>query len=248
MNSSPFLRRLKVFLRFPIFVYYTVLVRVRVEKVLEKRKEKSRPYPEVKRWRNLWTKASLKAVDVRYSFSFGEDFRLEDNMVVISNHRSFLDILLIEQLIQRLDGKTSTFVAKKELMSFPVMGRLIVLLGALFIDRSVPRDFVKLVSSVKKILKEHPHGNMFVVFPEGTRNKGKDKRSLGVFKEGFLKLSQSQNLNILPVFIEGNVENYLEDVGLPQQDIDVKVGSVIKTEGKTLSEVVELYKAQFRLP
>ena len=229
------------------FLISSILVRNKLERKLKYTEDKAMPHPEMLKTRSDWAVNSLNTLGLEPEIVFNEDFRLEDNMVLICNHRSFLDILIIESLMKKLHKKQSTFVAKKELKSSFVLGRLYTLFGALFIDRDNPRDFIKLLRQIKKIIKEFPKGNVFVIYPEGTRNKNKDINSIEVFKEGFLKIANQTKVNILPVFIEGGVESYFENVGGDKRKIKVRVGAIIETENKSVKDIENIYKQSFNL-
>ena len=80
----------------------------------------------------------------------------------ISNHASYLDILILGSLL-----KTS-FVAKKEVSKWPLLGILAKLQNTIFIDR-------KIASVKKQKNKVLNHLNMkknLVIFPEGTSSDG----------------------------------------------------------------------------
>lgn len=229
------------------FAFLSYLIKRDLEKILKNEENKSKPNPKMLNIRKAWAQKSLEIIGLKPEIIFDEDFRLEDNMVLICNHRSLLDILLIEYLVGKLSNKKSTFVAKKELKSNFLFGRLYELFGALFIDRKNPRDFIKTLRTIKNIKKEYPTGNMFVIYPEGTRLKNSGTKEIGEFKEGFLKIAHQTKTNILPVFIDGGVESYFEDYDKEKGPIKIKVGSIIQSENTTVDAIEIDYKKKFNL-
>jgi 1-acyl-sn-glycerol-3-phosphate acyltransferase len=114
----------------------------------------------------------------------------------VSNHVGTFDIMLMLAYIGRPFG----FIAKKELMFAPFFNMWIAMLGGLFIDRKNPRKALKTISAgVKKIQR----GGCMLIFPEGTRSKG---RGLLPFKSGAIKLATNSLAPIVPIAISGSYD------------------------------------------
>jgi len=222
------------------FYFRTKKIRIKLEK--------NRDLDNVKKQKYRWSKLILKMFKVKFdskeNIKYAEGFKLEDNLLIISNHRSFLDILILEQSLQTLNKKNTTFIAKKELKTTPLIGKVIELMNVLFIDRNNPRDFINLLKKIKERLKEQPKGNLFVIFPEGTRNKEQTK--FGNFKEGYLKIAEKNKLNILPVYIKGNPEKYLEQYDGSKPKIEVFIGNIINVKDKKAEDIEKEYKEQLK--
>lgn len=125
----------------------------------------------------------------------------------VSNHVGIFDIVLALAYIGRPFG----FIAKKELLFLPFINMWIHILGGLFIDRLNIRKAVKTINlGIKKI---QAGGNM-LVFPEGTRSKG---RGLLPFRSGAIKLATNSLAPIVPIAISGSYDVF---------EIDGRVHSV----------------------
>ena len=235
---------LKKILLIPKLIKF-IIVSIRLKNRLKKNKNKNEKNRKEK---HQWSKFIINLLEVDFnkdsSIEYSKDFRLEDNLLLISNHRSFLDILIIEQVIQKLNNKNSSFIAKKELLKIPIVGNIIKSFGTLFIDRGNPRDFITLLKTIKKQLKETEKDNIFVIFPEGTRDRIINNKGMNSFKEGYLKIAQKNSLNILPIFIEGNTENYLENIGEQKNPIKVHIFNIINIENKTNEEIENKYNEE----
>ncbi len=85
-----------------------------------------------------------------------------------SNHLSYLDIIV---LMSQLDA---TFLSKKEVAGWPVLGFLARCVGTLFIDRTRKSDLVRVIAEVRTRLDR---GQGVIVFPEGTSTDGSEVRS-----------------------------------------------------------------------
>jgi lyso-ornithine lipid O-acyltransferase len=82
---------------------------------------------------------------------------------LVSNHVSYVDIILLYGI---LDG---TFVAKKEVRSWPFLGFMAQTLGVIFVDRNRKRDVTRVNKEQSSSLKEQ-HG--IILFPEGGTSDG----------------------------------------------------------------------------
>lgn len=87
---------------------------------------------------------------------------LDANPLFVSNHVSYLDIPVIGSVFQ------GSFVAKKEVASWPLFGLLAKLQHTAFIDRS-KNAVLESKNAVQPMIRE---GRTLIVFPEGTSSDG----------------------------------------------------------------------------
>jgi 1-acyl-sn-glycerol-3-phosphate acyltransferase len=83
--------------------------------------------------------------------------------LLISNHLSYLDILIYSSL------SPCVFVSKKEVRSWPIFGRMASMAGTVFIDRSRSADARRVNFEMQNALA---CGAVVVLFPEGTSSDG----------------------------------------------------------------------------
>jgi len=114
----------------------------------------------------------------------------------VSNHAGAFDIILALAYIGRPFG----FIAKKELLLVPMLNIWIYLLGGLFIDR---KNIRKAIGTINMGIKKIQNGNGMLIFPEGTRSKG---RGLLPFRSGAIKLATHSLAPIVPIAISGSYE------------------------------------------
>jgi len=79
--------------------------------------------------------------------------------LLVSNHLSYVDVVV---LASRLE---CSFVAKKDVESWPIIGALCRSVGTIFIDRSNRRDLARVNREIAQALEE---GRGVVLFAEGT--------------------------------------------------------------------------------
>ena len=118
------------------------------------------------------------------------------NTVVISNHVSHLDgPVLFEAL-----GKDFKAVVKKEIFSWPFLGRVLRRAGFIAVNR---RDRIQSGQALSRAAESLREGACFLVFPEGTRSR---TGALGTFKRGGFAIGIEAKSRIVPVVVQGGRE------------------------------------------
>lgn len=115
--------------------------------------------------------------------------------VLYANHYSDLDPLLLVALSKR----PITFVAKKETLKFPFIGKVVKILEGVTIDRANLRSQIIAIDAAVKMIED---GHNVVIFPEGTRTRNPDLM-IGEFKPGAFKLSYRTGASIIPCALYG---------------------------------------------
>lgn len=128
----------------------------------------------------------------------GEENVPDEPVLFIGNHRSFFDILITYSRCKRLTG----YVAKKEMDKYPSLRTWMRRLHCLFLDRENPKEGLKAVLQGIEYLK---NGISVCIFPEGTRNTGKEL-SLLPFKDGALKMADKTGCAIVPMSMNNTAE------------------------------------------
>lgn len=114
--------------------------------------------------------------------------------VFILNHLSDIDpIIAYDCLTPR-----GIWVAKRELFDAPVIGKAVMKMGAIPVDR-----FSTDITSIKLIMKAISDGRTIAVFPEGTRIE-KEQRGVVLPRPGLLALFARLRCPIVPAYIDGS--------------------------------------------
>ncbi len=113
----------------------------------------------------------------------------ENGVLVASNHRSYLDIVVI------LAHLKAAFLAKKELASWPLFGLAAKRGNTVFVDRSSAQSRTAARQALGEKLSQ---GISVVVFPEGTTSAGP---GILPFKKGIFHLAATQEIPVVPVAI-----------------------------------------------
>ena len=118
----------------------------------------------------------------------------EKPAIVISNHQSALDILVL--------GKTftpgMTVTAKRALKFFPFLGWFMLASGTFFLDRTRGEKARKVLDGALASLKRD--NRALFIFPEGTRS-GTTKLDLLPFKKGAFHLAKQAQIPIVPFVV-----------------------------------------------
>lgn len=125
--------------------------------------------------------------------------RIPDQPVLfVANHQGLFDILLLIGYLERPIG----FIAKEEIKKIPIVNKWMIEMQCVFIDRSNRRAAVKVIDDGIELLNS---GQSMVIFPEGTRGKG---REINPFKSGSLRLATRSGVPIVPVTVDGTYQVY----------------------------------------
>lgn len=122
-----------------------------------------------------------------------ENIPTDTPVLFVSNHRSNLDILLM----QTTAGVPVGFVAKKELGKIPLLGFWMCDIGCVFLDRANIKSAVK---SISEGVEHIESGCSMSICPEGTRSHDGEMKD---FKDGSLKMATKANVPVIPVAVIG---------------------------------------------
>jgi 1-acyl-sn-glycerol-3-phosphate acyltransferase len=155
--------------------------------------------------------------------------------VVVSNHESFADILLISHLPWEMK-----WLSKAELFRIPIMGWMMWLAGDIPVKRGFGPSAAEAIERCRRVLSRRVS---VMIFPEGTRSRTAE---LLPFKDGAFRLAIEAGVPILPLAVSGT------RTALPKHDwrfgrsvAEVQVLEPVVTAGLTLADVPAL-KARVR--
>ena len=157
--------------------------------------------------------------------------------VIIANHQSFVDILLLLSLSPKIVMVTKGWVWKS-----PIFGRIVQYAGFYTIEEG----YEHLVDSLSSLVKE---GYSIVVFPEGTRSEDCEIKR---FHKGAFYLAEKLQLDITPLVIYGTglISSKKQPFYIKNGEIIVKTISDSKGQeiikNRTYQEKTKYYKALFQ--
>lgn len=149
--------------------------------------------------------------------------------VVVSNHESFADILLISHLPWEMK-----WLSKAELFRIPVLGWMMWLAGDIPVRRGRARSALEALQRCRTVLERRVS---VMIFPEGTRSTGE----LLPFKDGAFRLAIEAGVPVLPLALLGT------GTALPKRGwrvgratAEVRVLEPIETAGLSLADTPAL--------
>lgn len=178
-----------------------------------------------------WARSLVKVAGVTVVTTGEENIPPEGSVLFVSNHQGNFDIPILLGYIE----KPKAFIAKIELLKFPLIRTWMIHLKCVFMDRSDIRQSLKVINQAADHLKE---GYSMVIFPEGTRSKNE---SLGEFKPGSLKLALKAGVPIVPVAIQGSYK-IMEQNGflIKPAHVEITIFAPIPTAGLSKEQAAEL--------
>lgn len=159
--------------------------------------------------RKTWMKLQIKMLGIKLEQVGTLDMSCD---MVIMNHQSLLDIVVMEYLHDR----DLAWVAKKEISNLFFFGHIIKAPRMISIDREDKSGIVTLMKETKDRLSK---GRPIAIFPEGTRNNGK---TISKFKIGTKMVANKYNLRVQPVVLM-NTRKILDSKTLKATPGTVKV-------------------------
>tara|TARA_B110001452_G_scaffold4425_1_gene4106 strand:- start:1110 stop:1847 length:738 start_codon:yes stop_codon:yes gene_type:complete len=154
-------------------------------------------YKNAKAIKFLWSKWMSFLVGVKLETVFLSKLDLQKNYIICANHKSYLDILLMYQIIDQ----DFAFLGKSELLKWPVINMFF----KRGVDIPVYRDSkTRAAECLILAKKEIKKGRSIVIFPEGGwENSETEMRR---FKNGAFQLAIDSNCPILPVTFKNNYD------------------------------------------
>jgi 1-acyl-sn-glycerol-3-phosphate acyltransferase len=150
--------------------------------------------------------------------------------VVVSNHESFADILLISHLPWEMK-----WLSKAEMFRIPVLGWMMHLAGDIPIKRGFGPSAIEAIARCREALAKRVS---VMIFPEGTRSTTAD---LLPFKDGAFRLAIDAGVPILPLVVQGTGTVLRKhDWRFGRSIASVRVLEPVETTGLTAADVESL--------
>lgn len=137
---------------------------------------------------DVWSRWTFPLLGVQLHRVAGDLPRRLGPFLVIANHRSPLDILVLQHLVG------GVILSHHGVADFPVVGDAARATDTIFVDRADSRSGAKAIRTMRRRLREKRN---VIVFPEGTTYAGDEVRP---FKRGaFSSAKRMPEVSVLPV-------------------------------------------------
>lgn len=181
-------------------------------------------YQDLSRARQSYSNKVLQFLNIKVNI-IGEVPK-KDKILYAINHRSLLDILVMENVFSRYN-KNGTWIAKQELFDDPIYGKFFEYSGCISVDLENKRGLIKFFKTIKNTFSKVDDMNLYI-FPEGERYKGEGIKK---FQSGAAKIAKANNLDVVPVYINDKLEEVFK--AAPFEDtytVNVHIGDIISYE------------------
>ena len=146
-----------------------------------------------------WAKRLLRILRIKIMLS-GEvlKFLSKDTYLIVSNHISWLDIPVIFSL------KPITFVSATDIKTWPIIGMLAKISGAIFVDRDRKSSLIEVIQAMNHHFKNDKQS--ICIFPEGITSNG---YQVLPFKSNLFQSAFESNKLLLPLSIKYKENNVI---------------------------------------
>ena len=178
-----------------------------------------------------WSKLNLKTIFSPVRIIGLEKIDASRTHVYAVNHASAIDIPVLYACLPF----QFRIVHKKELLSYPIVGRHLKRSGQVCVDQQNPARSIGQIKSAVRTLKA---GMPLVIFPEGGRSA--DGR-IQPFLPGAFFLAIKAQEDIVPIALVGTYELLpMDTYHIKPRPLEMRIGNPIATSGLSLRNMEEL--------
>lgn len=191
-------------------------------------------YPLAYRLHRLWGIGNLWLMGIAYKVKKETRLNKDQTYIILSNHTSVMDIMLLYALISR---HAMVFIGKAELSKIPVFG-YVYRKSNILVDRKSP---ISGIHALKEAKIKIDSGRSICIFPEG--GVPKTSNILARFKDGAFALAIEKQIPLVLFSVYGMKQRFPYNFfkGGPGR-IYVHRHAPISTEGMSLSDKEALKK------
>ena len=177
------------------------------------------------------TRTVLRLMGCRLEAAGLERLPLRGPLVLACNHASYADVVALVALLPR----DVLFVAKREVLGYPLVAGFVRRCGHLTVDRW---DAVQSVADADVVARALDAGSAVLFFPEGTFVAATGLRP---FRLGAFMAAARAEVPVLPIALSGTRHVLRGDFGLPRPGpIALWVGDPIRPTGTEMAALVTL--------
>lgn len=189
-------------------------------------------YPLFFKIARLWARVILIGMGFRYSIKGTENFEEGKSYMLVANHTSMTDIML---MLLAVKNHPFVFIGKKELVNIPIFG-FIYKRVCILVDRENSKSRFAVFERAQKRIQQ---GLSICIFPEG--GVPDESILLDEFKDGAFRIAIEHQLTIVPITFYDNKKRFSFTFfsGSPGK-MRAKIHPTIETIGKTMDDKLHL--------
>jgi len=189
-------------------------------------------YPLFFKIARLWARVILIGMGFRYSIKGTENFEAGKSYMLVANHTSMTDIML---MLLAVKNHPFVFIGKKELVNIPIFG-FIYKRVCILVDRENSKSRFAVFERAQNRIQQ---GLSICIFPEG--GVPDESILLDEFKDGAFRIAIEHQLTIVPITFYDNKKRFSFTFfsGSPGK-MRAKIHPTIETIGKTMDDKLHL--------
>ncbi len=168
-----------------------------------------------------WARSLIRLGGGKIEVVGAENIPAGQPVVFISNHQGNYDIPIMLGHVPT----PKAFISKIEVLKLPLIRTWMKFMQCAFMDRKDIRQSLRTINEAAQSIRS---GYSMVIFPEGTRGKGKP---MAEFKAGSFKLAQKAGVPIIPVTIDGSWRLMEEHGYMKPANVKVTIHPSVPTAG-----------------
>jgi 1-acyl-sn-glycerol-3-phosphate acyltransferase len=178
-----------------------------------------------------FARAFFRLAGIPVAVSGCEHLPAAGNYVLLANHGSYLDGILLVAALERQHA----FIAKNEFVGHAISRLFLSALGSLYVERF---DAARGVEDVRRFTAHARGGERLAVFPEGTFTR---QTGLRPFLMGAFVIAAEAGIPVVPVTISGAREILRDGSWVPVRGaVRIAIGAPIAVQGSVWEAAVEL--------
>jgi 1-acyl-sn-glycerol-3-phosphate acyltransferase len=167
----------------------------------------------------------------RITISGKENLNKFDPMIIVSNHTSYVDVILLIAILP----SNIIFIGKKEMLKTPIIRTFFKKMGDIAVDRL---DFTQSLEDTEKIKSALQQKQSLIIFPEGTFTYATGLRP---FKYGAFKVAMETRSPICPIALKGTRHILRDGTKIPRRgNIKVTICEPLLPKDQGWHEIVRL--------
>ena len=182
----------------------------------------------------------------RVEYVNAEKLPLKGPAIIVANHQHIFDV----SVIHCKSKPWVNWVAKKELADIPFLGRIVLKMGTMPVDRN-KSDF----SVAKSMFEKIKNKEVIALFPQGTRVMTSEQMATTIPKTGAVHIAIRTNTPLIPVGILGNFKLFskvkvvvgdpIDFSNVPKDKIDAD--ELMKLTVDVMTKIYELIGIEYNL-
>jgi len=169
-----------------------------------------------------WLLMRLVRIGYRINVTGGDDFPRTGGCLVVCNHVSYADGLILSAVLPR----SARFLVYHTFVNAPVVGHVLRAGGAIAVNDGNQRQ--ALVAAIESAVAAAKAGDVVAIFPEGKLSRSGQMDS---FRSGMEKIAQRANVPIVPMHLSGIWGAFFSRAPerswpLPLRKVALRIGSV----------------------